>query len=194
MFVHFLTDYVGEANVTVSSEFRAWKNGAVLKTVNKTDIPIREAVTSLWNFSTKAIVDETKVNSLNDIFITFRFDVMDKDVGVRSGDGHVFLTSLKDVDLQDSGIQILSITQISLPSEFQSNRVDSVMAAARISLQAKAVSPFTFLETSIAGYFSENGFLLLPDVPLEVDFYGWQSFSASDLKKSLRVRSVFDTY
>lgn len=56
------------------------------------------------------------------------------------------------------------------------------------------VAPYVFLQTSIAGVFSDNGFLLLPNTPVAVLFNAKQAVKVDVLQASLTVKSVAMTY
>lgn len=61
-------------------------------------------------------------------------------------------------------------------------------------LSTDRVAPHVFLETPLAGRFSDNGFVLLPGRPVTLSFYNWQATSPSELLAQLSVRSLKDVY
>jgi beta-mannosidase len=65
---------------------------------------------------------------------------------------------------------------------------------ASITLTSDYPALYTFLSTHLSGYFSENGFLLLPSSPKTILFDSNQAFDVNELKKSLSIISIRDTY
>jgi len=74
-----------------------------------------------------------------------------------------YLTSLANVTLPTPSIDISNIQQ-------NGNNVT-------FTVSTNNVSPYVFLGTTTAGRFSDNAFLLLPNQPAQITFYGWEQFS-----------------
>ena len=63
-----------------------------------------------------------------------------------------------------------------------------------ITIQCSSVSPFTYLETSVKGRFSDNGFLCNPNQPTFLHFMNTTNFSLNEFEDSLVIRSIQETY
>ncbi|KJE94140.1 mannosidase [Capsaspora owczarzaki ATCC 30864] len=96
---------------------------------------------------------------------------------------HAFLAEFSQVTLPQPTI---TITSVSL--------VNSTVAEVRLS--ASTVALFVFIETTIvdAGYFSDNGFTLLPSEVAVLTFTSTTPLDLSAFSNSLHVRSLRDTY
>lgn len=70
----------------------------------------------------------------------------------------------------------------------------SLNNTAQVELTASAVSPWTFLSTSLNGRWSDNGMMLLPNVKTTVTFAGWESFTLQGLQNTLEVQTIRGTY
>jgi len=68
--------------------------------------------------------------------------------------------------------------------------VQSIM----VSISCDFPSPYTWLEVSIPGYWSDNAFFLQAHQSLSVTFFGYDSFDPQEFKQQLLVRNVYDTY
>ena len=91
-----------------------------------------------------------------------------------------FLTSFVDVALS--------------PVSFDASVVNMSGNEATVQVTCSAVAPYTFLDTSVPGRFSDNGFLCRPNAPTTLTFHGKQSFSSSALIDTLKIHSVQTTY
>ena len=69
----------------------------------------------------------------------------------------------------------------------------SLVTSASVQLTAVTAAPYVWLETTIGGYFSDNGFLLLPEIAETITFSGYEPFDQNEFVKTLRVRSIYDT-
>jgi beta-mannosidase len=66
---------------------------------------------------------------------------------------------------------------------------------ATFTLSAPVVAPYVWLETPLAGRFSDNGFLYLPAGPVSLQFHSWLTpFNVTRLQQTLTVTSISDTY
>jgi len=77
------------------------------------------------------------------------------------------------IEIQD--IQVVSSTQVNF------------------NIVSQAVAPFVMVSTSISGRFSENGILLLPGQPMQMSFFGWETFTLQQFTNSVNVKSIYDT-
>lgn len=66
--------------------------------------------------------------------------------------------------------------------------------SATITLESTAVALFVKLSSEIVGYFSDNGFLMMPLEKVTVTFTSPDNFDVKMLQETLTIRSVKDTY
>ena len=104
---------------------------------------------------------------------------------VDSSENIFFPSSLASVNLEDPRICLTDFKALG----------DKKGIAFQVS--CSAVAPFVWLESDFSGRFSQNGFTQLSHLPRWITFELWEDESCSvdieTLKKSLRVRSVWDT-
>lgn len=62
-----------------------------------------------------------------------------------------------------------------------------------MSVKTDTVALFVWLETELPGVFSDNGFLMTQE-EAQVYFYAVKKVTVEDLKSSLTVKSLTDTY
>jgi beta-mannosidase len=66
---------------------------------------------------------------------------------------------------------------------------------ATFTLSASVPAAYVWLETPLAGRFSDNGFLYLPSAPLSLTFYSWTApLNITQLQQTLTITSISDTY
>ncbi|KAH3756825.1 mannosidase, beta A, lysosomal L-like [Pelomyxa schiedti] len=92
-----------------------------------------------------------------------------------------FLSDFQDVSLPSPNITVSNVTSIDESS-------------ARLTLSSSTMAPFVFLQTSIPGRFSKNGFLIRPKTIYTVEFYGKSAFNPEDLLGNLTTTSLRETY
>jgi len=92
-----------------------------------------------------------------------------------------YLTSLAQVALSKSKITFQSYSQNG------NNQVT-------FQVVSDKVSPYTFLETTLCGHFSDNAFLLLPNIPTTFSFMGCGNVTVSQLQGSILTHTIRDTY
>jgi hypothetical protein len=63
-----------------------------------------------------------------------------------------------------------------------------------ITVLSKALSPFVCLQTSVRGHFSNNAFLMLPEVPLTVKFYAEEELDLKAFCAALEAVDLRSTY
>eukprot|EP01121_Diplochlamys_sp_Union-15-3_P000368 TRINITY_DN10344_c0_g1_i1.p1 TRINITY_DN10344_c0_g1~~TRINITY_DN10344_c0_g1_i1.p1 ORF type:complete len:123 (+),score=7.37 TRINITY_DN10344_c0_g1_i1:320-688(+) len=92
-----------------------------------------------------------------------------------------YLSSLGQVSLLKANVKLSTFVPIT---------------ASRISFQVTSdtVSPFTFLETPLCGHFSDNGFVILPDVPITIEFIGCNKIDVDQLETSIYINTLRETY
>jgi len=94
-----------------------------------------------------------------------------------------YLTPMDQANILPPNISVLSVQQL--------NSREAVLTVA-----SETVAPFVMISTALAGRFNDNGILMLPtkDVPSEINFFGWEDFTVEELKESLLIKSIGDTY
>jgi len=94
-----------------------------------------------------------------------------------------FFSPLKSVLLQKPVIFIQTLEQTSVNTF-------------KLSLQSNVVAPYVYLSSGdLLGRFSDNAFLLLPNVPVEIFFVGWKgNVTLEEFKHSTTVCSLRDSY
>ena len=95
-----------------------------------------------------------------------------------SENSYIFDT-LAHVTLSDPNFEVLSVTM-------------QGSSRAVIEISASKPAPFTFLDTTLPGRFSDNGFLMLPGTK-KITFFSWDNFAADQLFDTLTIKSVYDT-
>jgi len=98
--------------------------------------------------------------------------------------------------LSSNVFYLSSIGQVSLPTVKVAMQAFTQVSGSQIDFQIESdqVSPFTFLETTLCGHFSNNAFLLLPNNPLTLSFFGCANVTTIQLPPSLHVHTVKYTY
>lgn len=70
----------------------------------------------------------------------------------------------------------------------------ALVSTAKVQLETTAVSPYTFVTTTLSGRWSDNGLLLVPFEPAVIEFAGWHNFSAAQLAATLTIQTVRGTF
>ena len=90
---------------------------------------------------------------------------------------------------------LTSFADIALPPvSFNHTITGTTSSTVSFTLSSTALAPFTFLETAVAGRFSDNGFLLSPSAPRALTFFASETFTLQQFEQSLYIRTVRDTY
>ena len=63
-----------------------------------------------------------------------------------------------------------------------------------VVLRAESVAAHVMIETDEAGFWSDNAFMVLPDQPVTLHFYGYKEIDKANFKETLSMMSVWDTY
>jgi len=63
-----------------------------------------------------------------------------------------------------------------------------------VTVTTDAAAPFVFLSTRSAGRFSDNGMVMLPGEKLGLTFHAWEDVTADELRESLSVKTLRDSY
>ena len=74
----------------------------------------------------------------------------------------------------------------------RSTAVPQLVSTATVTVRSQAPAAWVFVETAVEGWFSDNGFILLPDTPRTLTFTGYEPFDVSELRATLNARSVWD--
>jgi len=110
-----------------------------------------------------------------------------------------YLSYFNTIDLKNPNITLLA----SLPTS-EVHRENEMFT---ITLTSSSVAPFVMIESPFddQGYWSDNGFLLLPNSPMQISFFTTNTTVSSSLSffepqsydallSSITVLSVYDTY
>eukprot|EP00052_Salpingoeca_macrocollata_P019154 m.158510 g.158510 ORF g.158510 m.158510 type:complete len:637 (-) comp20881_c0_seq3:84-1994(-) len=99
----------------------------------------------------------------------------------------IFLASLKDSPLQDPHLKITSVAAVA-----------GEAAVFTVTYTGSAVAAFVWLETPLAGHFSDNGMLRVDTDPSHTDsvlFYADDAaVTAQQLQETLTITSIYSTY
>jgi beta-mannosidase len=108
---------------------------------------------------------------------------------------YILQWSVNSQVVAENWFYLSSFNSVVLPNvQFDVTVLELSGRTATLQLQSTAVAPFVFVESTLSGRFSSNGFLTLPNTPISLSFYGWEDFTLSELQKSLVVRSLRGTY
>jgi len=78
----------------------------------------------------------------------------------------------------------ITISDISLQSQ----------KTVRLVIQSTEAAFYIWLETTIGGHFSDNGFHLLPNESRQIIFYGWDNININDFKSTLTYQNLANIY
>jgi beta-mannosidase len=175
--VYVVNDYNALISGTVQIDFVLWKSGQI-------------AVTSKAPFSVAALqatrvlaqdVDKFLSGKAKQVDGLFVFTASSKDGRVLS-ENVLYPTSLSQVSLVKAAVSIVSVKKVS----------DII---ANVTVQSPAVSPFVYLQSAaVVGKFTDNGFLLRPNISKVICFTGRKPFDMKTFIDGLTVRSLADTY
>lgn len=119
------------------------------------------------------------------------------------------ITPLMNVTLPDPKIRVQVISsssvsqerpydacQIFTPAFYNSSdaNADGLVTSIKLAVTSVAPAAYVWLESPLAGRFTDNSFLLLHQTPREIVFLGWEPFNATEFMQTVQVRSIRDTY
>ncbi|XP_068702128.1 beta-mannosidase-like [Montipora foliosa] len=165
----------------VSLKAWAWSSFKPLSSKNVTFNIHPQSSKLVYSEDLKTLIETSRCVSSRHCVITTT--PADLSTGQNLGPTNVFYpTSLSQaVGLNDPHLKVVKVRQNS-KAEFS------------VSIQAQSPACFVWLVAKdVRGRFSENGFLLT-EPSKTVLFYSWQETTASDLEKSLYVKSLYDLY
>lgn len=119
----------------------------------------------------------------------------------QGGNRHTFFILLRvlGADLQEVARNVFYPTRLkdaSLadPNIVASNFVQTSNSTVTFTVTAANAAPFTWFSSTVLGKFSDNGFLLVAQLPAQISFstFDGSSVAAGDLQKSLSIQSMFD--
>ncbi|CAL8468004.1 g7542 [Coccomyxa elongata] len=91
-------------------------------------------------------------------------------------------------------VPIKDVTLITQPTITWDNFRNISANSTSFVVSSKAVAAYVALESTLPGRFSDNNYVLLPWAPKTITFTSATPFSPADLKASISVMSVADTY
>jgi len=94
-----------------------------------------------------------------------------------------YLTSFTDVDLKKPAVSFSNPETIS-PFDVS------------FTVSTNCVTPFAYLQSNYSGFFSDNGFMLLPKENVSITFHSVSeiTLSAMEFLQTLKIQSLFETY
>lgn len=188
--VYIVSDQLDEINGTLIIHLCRWSDGSIL---NNISVPF-----NLSSLMSQRIYVTTVAQLIDQICQ----DTTDCFAHLSVVDSHqrlivanvVYLTSLIHVQLNQP---IINITVLSSSSSSSSTfRSPDLVNSISLIISSSLPSPYTWLEVSLPGYWSDNGMFLIPSLsPLStVTFTGYQPFDPQIFQQQLIVRTVYDTY
>ena len=175
--VYLVSDYYKEIDGDYSIIAYDW-NGNILQDWSDS--------ISLPNFASVNIFSEnieellTEINSsANNTFFYLTFNSQTTNEVVKNV---YFPSSFADINLPNATITISSVQQVN-------------SYEVKMIITSNTVAPFVFISTEYSGRFSDNGFLLLPNSSLPLEFFAFDSIDdINNFTSSLQTRTVRDTY
>ncbi|XP_065912906.1 beta-mannosidase-like [Dysidea avara] len=170
-------DNVNSYNTLVSITLLQWSDGTVVRNYT-VKVPLKPLQSGqVWSLPMSQCFQTC---STTDCFLVIKMYDMDNNM----------------MELASNAFYPVSFSQVKLPMvEITVTGVNQVSAtSASIALESSAVAIFVRLSTELVGYFSDNGFLMLPKEKVSVTFTSPEKFDVKTLKSSLTIRSVRDTY
>ncbi|PRP76382.1 beta-mannosidase [Planoprotostelium fungivorum] len=131
-----------------------------------------------WNYMTKYITSYQPDSTVEASKFFLRYGFKGENETEAFGTDFISLTRLKNVPLFDPQITIGSPQQVDATT-------------VRFIIQSERPAFYVFLSSPQDGYWSDNGFLLTPQTPFTVYFYGFKETQAEDVRPS--VLSLYDT-
>ena len=198
LFVYLVSDTPRTQQAAARISLRHWTTGAVVQQ-HTTPVHSLDALqslqvynTSLADFIGSASADCTPVTNC---YVQLQW--LDGSSNASSGVEHnILLGSLAPAPLVDPRVDLF----VSSPEESALGRhvrnavlqPPALVTTASLVVSASAPAAWLFVETEVEGWFSDNGFVLLPDKPRQLTFTGYEPFNVTALYASLHARSVWD--
>ena len=190
--VYLVSDTPQPQKVAVAINLRHWSTGEVLQqlTTPVYSLQALQAVsvynTSLMAFIGSAAADCTPVTNC---YVQLQWLTNNRSTGVEH---NILLGSLAPAPLVDPAIHLTvhSPSRSALRRHAQS--APQPVSSVTVTVSAAAPAAWLFVETAVEGWFSDNGFVLLPNAPRTLTFTGYEPFDAAAFEASLQVRSVWD--
>lgn len=177
-FIYGVSDLHSDRNVTLTVRVHAWSSlEPVCSKTTKVFVMKAGGSALIYKEPVPELLRRCRSCTRRSCVVSFYLSTGSKPL---SPTNHHFLSSLKEAE----GLQKAHITAVI------SQRKDTFV----FDLATSAVAPFVWLDVgSIAGRFSDNGFLLT-EKTRTVLFYPWEPTSKSELEQSFHVTSLTDIY
>ena len=200
--VYLVSDTPQTQSVSVSINLRHWSTGEVLQQLITPIVELQplQAV-QVYNRSLQAFIDSSAKQCMpvTNCYVQLQWLTNNQSTGVEY---NVLLGSLAPAPLADPALA-LAINSYAVGSTAGDIAVrhvaravartpESLVSSATVTVSASAPAAWVFLETAVEGWFSDNGFILLPHEPKTLTFTGFEPFDAQALEASLQVRSLWD--
>jgi len=159
-------------------EFISWQNGNVLDSWMYPFEVSAQTSNLITNISISDII--SGVGSRSSGF--FQLTLQDSLKNVLSVNNY-YLTSFTDVNLQSPTIKF-SDPKILSPYDVSFN------------ISSNSVTPFVYVQSNYSGFFSDNGFMLLPLNEMSLTFHSVSeiTITANEFMQTLDAKSLYETY
>jgi len=154
---------------------------------------------SLWNYAGKLLTTVTVPYALDnlDSAIVYVQNIATLTSGRCASRSECFLylsaTENSGAIVSNNVFYLSSLASVNLfAAKFSLTRFQQVLQNVTFTITSDQVAPYVFLETPIPGVFSDNGFLLFPNVPFNVEFEGWGP--VDNFQANLKVRTLSSIY
>ena len=193
--VVYLTSDIPKAltAINVSVDIVAYASGTVLSSYNSMeDLAALESRRIYILTSISEEFNEAGCASLSACFLRLRASG-----GASAPDAEILPAPLKTAPLQYPTFNLSGWSAGSYVGQERSFDSTPLLTSASFTLSSDVVAAYVFLETPLAGRFSDGSFTLLPDEPRAMSFQsaaGSPGFTLDQLQQSVRVRSIRETY
>ncbi|XP_057313763.1 beta-mannosidase-like [Hydractinia symbiolongicarpus] len=173
--VYRVTDHPSDAlNLVLSVKVYKWDDFDVIWMKNADVVESEKASMLIFEDDVESLCNDLKC------FVKLQLRYQNKEDIISESD--VFLSSFSKLTLNDPNIKIVSLSQLT-KLEY------------KINLKCDYPAAFVWLETTVGGRFSNNGFIMA-EQNTSVVFYGWKNsfVSVNTLASTIKVISLYDAY
>jgi len=179
--VYLVNDMTTPISGTLTFTMWSWSSNTPLHTWS---VPVSQTAQNSHEVVTSNIPDllkEGKCPDANECVITFR---VTDNTGAILSQNHYYLASPKDVpNFADPELRIVSVYEVSGNPEYAHTFT--------VVYQSQALAAYVWLESSLQGHFSDNGFLHTPESNTALFFYTRDSgITPCMLEQSLTISSL----
>ena len=194
--VYLVSDTPHSQHASVAINLRHWSTGEVLQqlTTPQVELGALQAV-RVYNSSLMGFIGSasTQCTPITNCYLQLQWLNNNHSSGVEH---NILLGSLAPAPLVNPAIQLTVQSADGTDGSGVRRHSDrasvSLVSSVTVVVSASAPAAYVFVETAVEGWFSENGFVLLPSEPRKLTFTGFEPFDAKALQASLQVRSLWD--